>query len=48
MRTYVAKRGSEDIAYLLFAVIFMNGFETGGYQAALMAIGNTYGMNEAQ
>lgn len=30
MRTYVAKRGSEDIAYLLFAVIFMNGFETAG------------------
>jgi FHS family glucose/mannose:H+ symporter-like MFS transporter len=31
-----------DLAILFMTLIFMNGFETGGYQAALLEIGKTY------
>lgn len=40
--------GKNDLAILFFVTIFMNGYETGGYQAALMEIGAGFGMNEGQ
>ncbi len=33
-----------DLAMLLFLSIFMNGFETGGYQAALLYVGQDYNL----
>ena len=35
-----------DLAALLLISIFMNGFETGGYQAVLLSIGQTYQLDE--
>ena len=37
-----------DLSALLLASIFMNGFETGGYQAALLYVGQEYDLSIGQ
>jgi len=39
------RKNINDIAILLLISIFMNGFETGGYQAALLYIGEEYSLD---
>jgi len=39
------RKNINDIAILLLISIFMNGFETGGYQAALLYIGKEYSLD---
>ena len=34
------------LAYILFFAIFMNGFESGGYQVCLLSIGRDFQINE--
>ncbi len=47
METKRIFNGKRDYLYLvLFLVIFINGFESGGYQASLWSIGNTYDLSK--
>ncbi|SFG81963.1 MFS transporter [Oribacterium sp. WCC10] len=39
------KKNINDLSILLLASIFMNGFETGGYQASLLYIGEEYSLD---
>lgn len=39
------KKNINDLSVLLLASIFMNGFETGGYQASLLYIGEEYALD---
>lgn len=47
-KTIVKVRGKNDLSMIMLSLIFMNGFETGGYQAALLYIAKTYSMNNGQ
>jgi MFS family permease len=40
-----ATRGKDYLWVFLFLVIFMNGFESGGYQASLLSIGQSYDLS---
>lgn len=39
------RRGSDFLWITLFLIIFMNGFESGGYQASLLSIGQNYDLS---
>ena len=40
------KRGTRDILWVtLFLIVFVNGFEAGGYQASLWNIGKNYDLS---
>jgi MFS family permease len=43
-RTSVA-RGNDYLWVFLFLIIFLNGFESGGYQASLLSIGQSYNLS---
>ena len=40
-----ATRGKDYLWVILFLIIFVNGFESGGYQASLWSIGQTYDLS---
>ena len=45
-KRYKAKVGGKDYLWVvLFLIIFINGFESGGYQASLYSIGQTYDLS---
>ena len=44
-KSIIKARGKNDLAAIMLTSIFMNGFETGGYQAALLYIAHTYYMS---
>ncbi len=41
------RKNVNDLSVLLLASIFMNGFETGGYQASLLYIGEEYALDHS-
>ena len=41
----IAQRGRDYLWVVLFLIIFINGFESGGYQASLLSIGQTYDLS---
>lgn len=40
-----SRRGADILWLVLFLIIFVNGFESGGYQASLWSIGQTYDLS---
>ena len=45
LKRKIALRGRDYLWVVLFLIIFINGFESGGYQASLWSIGQTYDLS---